>query len=70
MKMEKKVSRENKTKKEDEEDEYLHIAEFAKDEEIHRINKKVIDLNIHDESERATGKQEYKFKLPHGATKN
>ena len=39
------------------EEEELHVAEFAKDEEIHRINKKIIDLHIHDESDRIATKQ-------------
>lgn len=30
----------------------------------------MIDLNIHDSTERVSSKQEYKFKLPVGATKN
>lgn len=51
------------------EGEELRIAEFAKDEYIHRINKKIVDLSIHDSSERVSSKQEYKFKLPAGATK-
>jgi hypothetical protein len=38
-----------------------------KDEDILRINKKKIDLNIHDITDRTSHKQEYKFKLPEGA---
>ena len=54
------------------EEEKIHVAELAKDEEIHRINKKILDLSLHDSSDnynKVTSKQEYKFKLPQAATK-
>lgn len=43
--------------------------EMVKDEEIHRIVKKVIDLDLHDSSDRTGLKQQYKFKIPASATK-
>jgi hypothetical protein len=43
------------------------IAKSAKEDEISRINKKIIDLSLHDTEDRTGSKQEYKFKLPEGA---
>ena len=39
------------------------------DTEISRINKKILDLSIHDSEDRTGSKQEYKFRLPEGAEK-
>ena len=39
----------------------------AKDEEVSRINKRVLDLTIHDAQDRTSRKQEYRFRLPEGA---
>lgn len=58
-----------KDEKQDDEEEFFHIATSAKDEEIHRINKKILELTLHDSTEKINSKQEYKFKLPQGATK-
>jgi hypothetical protein len=44
-------------------------ARIAKDDEISRINKKIIDLTIHETEDKTGSKQEYKFKLPEGAEK-
>lgn len=35
---------------EDEQEQFFHIAASAKDEEIHRINKKMLQLTLHDSS--------------------
>ena len=43
--------------------------ELVKDEEVHRIVKKMVDLDLHDSSDRTGLKQEYKFKIPASATK-
>lgn len=42
---------------------------MVKDEEIHRMGKKILDLDIHDSSDRMGTRQDYKFKLPSGAEK-
>ena len=42
---------------------------MVKDEEIHRIAKKIIELDLHDSADRTALKQEYKFKIPSNATK-
>ena len=56
----------------DENNGQIHITELAKDEEIHRINKKILDLSLHDSNDnqnKIASKQEYKFRLPVSATK-
>ena len=45
------------------------VVKAVKDDEISRINKKIIDLSLHDSEDRTGSKQEYKFKLPEGAEK-
>ena len=45
------------------------IAKAVKEDEISRINKKILDLSLHDSEDRVANKQEYKFKLPEGAEK-
>ena len=45
------------------------IAKTVRDDQISRINKKLLDLTLHDSEDRIGNKQEYKFKLPEGAEK-
>ena len=59
-----KVSEKIKPEPEKELDEELGFRLAKDDAEISRINKKMIDLSLHDSEERTGIKQEYKFKLP------
>ncbi len=52
-----------------EEEDEQPVFRAVRDDEIARINKKVIDLNTFDVEDRTANKQEYKFKLPQGAEK-
>ena len=45
------------------------VFRAVRDDEITRINKKILDLHIFDVEDRTASKQEYKFKLPPGAEK-
>ena len=63
-----KSKTEQKQHIEDEGEHHFKI-EMVKDEEIHRIAKKIIELDLHDSVDRTALKQEYKFKIPSNATK-
>ena len=63
-----KSKTEQKQHIEDEGEHHFKI-EMVKDEEIHRIAKKIIELDLHDSADRTALKQEYKFKIPSNATK-
>lgn len=57
-------------KKQPQETEEPITFRLAKDDnEIAKITKKILDLNLHDSEDRTGAKQEYKFKLPQGAEK-
>lgn len=58
-----------RNKNEDVEEEPIHFRLAKDDAEISRINKKIIDLNLHDSEDRTGTRQEYKFRLPEGAEK-
>ena len=51
------------------EEEEQPVFRAVRDDEITRINKKILDLHIFDVEDRTASKQEYKFKLPPGAEK-
>lgn len=59
----------NRTEIAEEEEIHTNFKIAKDDSEISKINRKMLDLNLHDSEDRTAAKQEYKFKLPHGAEK-
>jgi hypothetical protein len=65
----KKISQEVVKNQHQETEEPITFRLTKDDNEIAKITKKVLDLNLHDSEDRTGAKQEYKFKLPQGAEK-